>query len=641
MGLTSLKDYAVLTESLTKRFRNIKAVDDINLNVTYGEIFGLIGSDGAGKTTTIQMLCGILAPSFGLMFVDGHNVEKEPEVVRSKIGYMSQDFTLYPDMTVEENIDFMADLRSVSEDDREHQKERLLRFSRMAPFRNRRAAALSGGMKKKLALSCALIHRPRVLILDEPTTAVDPLSRSELWRILYEFVVEGITIIISTPYMDEAERCNHVALMQEGKVIACDSPDRLKERIPKKVYSLKPDRINKACGILRDDLSLPGQVYGDRIRVFLKDPDRELPKIRGELTDRGISIKDLKAASPTMDDVFMGLLQEGVETKIKSWVPYPGARQGDKSITVSGLTKVFGDFTAVNDVSFEVEAGTVFGLLGSNGAGKTTIIKMLCGLLHPTAGEATVAGYHTATEARLIKNRIGYMAQLFSLYPDLTVNQNLDFYASVYSLGSKEKKMKKDWAIELAGLKGKEKFLTRELAGGWKQKLALGCAVMHQPAVLFLDEPTSGVDPVGRAEFWDAIHRFSQEGIATIVTTHFMDEAERCNILGLMDSGNLVALGTPDELKEGLLADFYEVSSSFVLESHDRLLSLDFVSQVALFGDKIHIVTDKRKEALTKNDLQEVGVDLTEITRIRPSLEDVFIYHMMAEAKSSTLNPKP
>ncbi len=633
---TKLRDYAVLTESLTKKFRNITAVDDLSLKAKQGEIFGLIGSDGAGKTTTIQMLCGILSPSSGLMFVDGHDVEKEPDAIRSKIGYMSQDFTLYLDMTVEENIDFMADLRGVPEDDREQQKERLLRFSRMAPFRNRRAADLSGGMKKKLALSCALIHRPKVLILDEPTTAVDPLSRSELWKILYEFIVEGITVIISTPYMDEAERCHRVALMQEGKVIVCETPARLKEGIQQRVCSLKPDKINRASRILREDLSIPGQVYGDRIRIFLNDPDSELTMIQDGLENRDISVTDCRVVMPTMDDVFMGLLQKGMVTgERKTWIPFSSAGTGNPSISVSGLTKKFGDFIAVNDVSFEVETGTVFGLLGSNGAGKTTIIRMLCGLLQPTSGRAKVAGHDTAVKARLVKRNIGYMAQLFSLYPDLTVNQNLDFYASVYGLGKKEKKIKKDWAIELAGLKGKERYLTRELAGGWKQKLALGCAVMHQPEVLFLDEPTSGVDPVGRAEFWDAIQRFSEEGITTIVTTHFMDEAERCNILGLMNAGRLVALGTPNELKENLSADFYEISSSSVLESYDSLLTLDFVSQAALFGDKIHIMTDRREEKLTAEYLLEAGATVSKIARIRPSLEDVFIYHIMAAGQKS------
>jgi len=628
MGIEALKDYAVLIEGLTKKIGDFTAVEDLNLQVKRGEIFGLLGSDGAGKTTTMQMLCGIVAPSAGLMFVDGHNVEKEPDAIRSAIGYMSQDFTLYLDMTVEENIDFMADLRGIPMADRERQKERLLLFSRMEPFRNRRAGALSGGMKKKLALSCALIHFPMVLILDEPTTAVDPLSRSELWRILYEFIAQGITVIISTPYMDEAERCHRIAMMQEGKVIACDTPANLKKLIKKKVCSFKSDRINMACRVLREELFTPGQVYGDRIRLFLDTPDKELPKIQEGLAARDINIGECSEVAPTMDDVFMSLLQDSGEAREKkSEIPFKYSDGDGKPIIVSGITKKFGDFIAVNNVSFDVARGTVFGLLGPNGAGKTTVIKMLCGLFPPTAGRAMVGGYDIGTYPRQVKGKIGYMSQLFSLYPDLTVEQNMDFYGSVYGLSRKEKKIKKEWVIELAGLQGKEKYLTRELAGGWKQKLALGCAVMSQPAVLFLDEPTSGVDPVGRAEFWDAIHRFAEGGITTVVTTHFMDEAERCNILGLMNEGRIVAFGTPMELKEDLSANFYEVSTTSVLESYNKLLSLDFINQASLFGDNIHIMTGKGG-TIVVDDLKAAGVSVEGIKRIAPSMEDVFIYHI-------------
>lgn len=630
MEIDALTDHAVLIESLVKKFGRVTAVDDLHLQVRRGEIFGLLGSDGAGKTTTLQMLCGILAPSAGLMFVDGHDVEAEPDAVRAAIGYMSQDFTLYLDMTVEENIDFMADLRGVPEADRQRQKERLLLFSRMAPFRHRRAAELSGGMKKKLALSCALIHFPSVLILDEPTTAVDPLSRSELWKILYEFIGQGITVLISTPYMDEAERCHRIAMMQEGKVIACDTPANLKRLIKQKVCTIKTDMINQACRVLRDELSAPGQVYGDRIRLFLDVPERDLVRIKAGLVAREITVEDCSEAAPTMDDVFVSLLQEGGgQRDKKDWLPFGCAGEGGSAIVVDSLTKKFGNFTAVRNVSFEVARGTVFGLLGPNGAGKTTVIKILCGLSPPTAGRAEVVGYDMATEPRQAKKRIGYMSQLFSLYPDLTVGQNLDFYGSVYGLGGKGKKSKKDWVLEFAGLRGKEKYLTSELAGGWKQKLALGCAVMHQPAVLFLDEPTSGVDPVARLEFWDIIYRLSEEGITTIVTTHFMDEAERCNIIGLMNGGNLVALGTPHKLKEDLAVDFYEIAvPPPVLESCRRLGELAFVRQTTLFGDKIHILTEKQEAGLSRERLLAVGIMVEKINRVQPSLEDVFIYHV-------------
>ena len=632
MEVTRLKDSVVLVEDLTKKYGDRTVVNGLNLNVKEGEIFGLLGSDGAGKTTTIQMICGILASSSGLIFVDGHNVEEEPDVIRSIIGYMSQDFTLYLDMTVEENIDFMADLRGIPHDDRERQKERLLRFSRMEPFRDRRAGALSGGMKKKLGLSCALIHRPRVLILDEPTTAVDPLSRSELWKILYEFIVQGITVVISTPYMDEAERCNRVALMQDGDIIACDTPSNLRKAIKQKVCSFKTHDINRTFKVLREDLSRDGQVFGDEVRVFMDDPAAEIPKMEKDLAEKGLSIENCREVDATMDDVFISFLQDRTDGKGKK-VRMPFSEPpdvGPKSIIVSGITKQFGDFVAVNDVSFEIETGTVFGLLGPNGAGKTTIIKMLCGLFPPTSGRATVAGYDIKNQSRLVKSRIGYMSQLFSLYPDLTVGQNLDFYGSIYGIAKQEKKMKRDWVIDLAGLKGKEKNLTRELAGGWKQKLALGCAVMHQPTVLFLDEPTSGVDPIGRAEFWDAIYSFSEVGITTVVTTHFMDEAERCGILGLMSDGNLVAIGTPGELKRDLSVNFFEVTASPVLEAFNKLTALDFVQQGALFGDKIHILVDKGEGDITREILKAAGISVEEITRISPSLDDVFIYHITA-----------
>ena len=624
-----LAEYVIYTEGVTKQLGTHPAVSDLNLKVKKGEIFGLVGSDGAGKTTTVQMLCGILAADSGVIFIDGHDVESEPDLVRARIGYMSQDFTLYLDMTVDENIDFMADLRGVPNADRENRKQRLLQFSRMEPFRNRRAGALSGGMKKKLALSCALIHHPAILVLDEPTTAVDPLSRTELWRILYEFILEGITVIITTPYMDEAERCSRVALMENGKVISCDTPAQLKNQIRRKVFLLKPDNLNHASRILREDLSLPGQVYGNQIRIFLDQPDSEMPKVRDTLIGRGVSLDQFSRVSPTMDDVFMEILTDLERTEQKKgWIPFNEQTSNKTTIAVTALTKKFGDFTAVREVSFQVKSGMVFGLLGANGAGKTTIIKMLCGLLPATSGSAFVAGYDTAKNSQQVKGKIGYMAQLFSLYPDLTVRQNLEFYAGVYGLSKKDKKIKIDWVLDLADLKEKQTFLTRELAGGWKQKLALGCAVMHQPTILFLDEPTSGVDPLGRSEFWDTIQRFSEEGVTTIVTTHFMDEAERCNTIGLMNAGSMIAMGSPGELKENLAVEFYEVSSHSHNKSYEKLMNLDFISQASLFGDKIHIQVDKNTR-MDNDYLRQIDNLIYGLEKITPSLEDVFVYHVM------------
>jgi ABC-2 type transport system ATP-binding protein len=630
--MESLKDYAVQVESLQKRFKNTVAVKDIGLKVKYGEIFGLIGPDGAGKTTTIQMLCGLLAPDSGLVFIDGSDVALETDAVRIKIGYMSQDFTLYLDMTVEENIDFVARLKGMKGSTLVARKKRLLAFSRLEPFRDRRAADLSGGMKKKLALCCALAHSPRVIVLDEPTTAVDPVSRYDLWRILYEFNVQGITVIIATPYMDEAERCNRVALVQEGEILACDTPHNLKGRIRHSIFSCRGNNLHQISRIINEDTEFSAQIYGDRIRFFLPPDARDLGPVESCLTGAdGLALSDIKRVSPNMDDVYMELLgkAEGSNTNKVDWISFNLPYISGKAIKVSNISMKFGDFVAVDNVSFEIEAGKIFGLLGPNGAGKTTLIKMMCGLHNPTMGNARVAGFDIRKDAARVRSRIGYMSQLFSLYPDLTVEQNLDLYASIYGISKDQKKARKEWIIELAGLKGLEKYLTSDLVGGWKQKLSLGCAVIHQPPVVFLDEPTSGVDPKARQEFWDVIYRFSEEGITVVVTTHFMDEAERCNILGLMSAGKLISLGSPEELKKGIPLWFYELTPlTNTLGLYDKLLALDCLAQIALFGEKIHVASELELEPLKKQLLSNDETRVKEIKQIEPLLEDVFVYHV-------------
>jgi ABC-2 type transport system ATP-binding protein len=639
----NLKDNIIVyTENLSKRFHSVKAVKDINLEVKAGEIFGMVGADGAGKTTIIQMICGLHEPTTGLIFVDGHNVAEDPDIIRTKLGYMSQDFTLYMDLTVEENIDFVGKLKGMTDEELEIRKDRLLEFSRMAPFRNRKAGDLSGGMKKKLGLSCALVHKPKVLILDEPTTAVDPISRGDLWRILYEFIVQGITVIISTPYMDEAERCNRVALMQEGRILACDTPDNLKKMVKKTIFSCKSNHLNKICKLINDASVFSSQIYGDQMRIFLPDNAENIEPVETFLKQNGEDrIFDAKKVQANMDDVYMELLgaQHNKSHKNLNWIPFHLPVIGEQAIKISNVTKKFKDFVAVDNVSFEVKTGSIFGMLGPNGAGKTTLIKIMCGLLPPTSGTATVAEYDIATQSRLVRSRIGYMSQLFSLYPDLTVDQNLDLYASIYGLGKKEKQTRKGWAIDLAGLKGMEKHLTKDLVGGWKQKLALGCSVMHQPLVLFLDEPTSGVDPVARQEFWDVIYRFSEEGMTVLVTTHFMDEADRCNVLSLMNAGCLIAIDTPENLKKHLPINFYELSSGSTLESFDKLLSLDALNQVSLFGEKIHISSKMNKNELEKQILENDTLHVKSMKKIDPILEDVFIHHVItSEQNKNDLN---
>jgi ABC-2 type transport system ATP-binding protein len=617
---TSSKEYIIVTENLTKRYDSNIAVNNINLKVKRGEIFGLVGPDGAGKTTTIQMLSAILDPTEGNILIDGYNIKKEADNIRKIVGYMSQDFTLYEDLTVEENLDFAADLRHIPQKDREDRKERLLNFSKLSPFKDRLSSKLSGGMKKKLALSCALIHLPKILILDEPTTAVDPISRVELWRILYESLLEGVTIFISTPYLDEAERCNRVGLIEDGNILSIDTPTNLKKLIDKRVYSLNIFPISKGVKVLRDDFKKRIQIFGDRVHIF-EDKENELNEIKEKFEDKEIKIIDIEITEPNLEDIFIKLIGSDGDISRKSWISFSDNNTLDTTIEVKDIHKNFGKFKAVDGVSFSIGKGKIFGLLGPNGAGKTTLIRILCGLLAPTSGKAAVLGYDVSSNRRNIKSKIGYMSQKFSLYPDLTVKENLDLYEGIYGVGKNEKEDIRGWIIEIAGLKGKENILTRELPGGFKQRLALGCALIHKPSILFLDEPTSGIDPISRMDFWDIIYRLAEDGVTVLVTTHFMDEAERCHILGLMHDGKLIALGSPDDLKEEIKEDFYEISSPTPLKTFESLYNQQIFSHLSLFGEKIHGLLNKRIE-----NLERMGIE--RIKKIKPSLQDVFIYNI-------------
>ena len=474
--------------NLTKRFTDLIAVDRLNLTIPKGELFGLVGSDGAGKTTTLRMLTGVLDATEGKATVLGcacHDLDP----VRSEIGYMSQRFGLYPDLTVMENIRFHADIFCVPKGEWLVRAERLLAMSGLSPFTKRRAGALSGGMKQKLGLCCALIHTPKVLFLDEPTNGVDPVSRRDFWRILDTLLNEGVTIVVATAYLDEAERCHRVGLLHHGRLLACDSPLHLKQ---------------------------------------LADP---------------------AITSPTLEDVFIAVMGEGADTAVQRRAA-PDLKSAAPAVTLDKLTRRFGDFTAVNGISLTVPTGEIFGFLGPNGAGKSTTIRMLCGILEPTEGGGQVAGFDVTTQAEKIKENIGYMSQKFSLYEDLTVEENIAFYGGIYRLTAKQLAQRSDWVIEMAGLSERRSSKAGELSAGWRQRLALGCALLHRPPIIFLDEPTAGVDPLNRRRFWQLIHTLAADGVTVFVTTHYMDEAEYCDRLALIYRGELVAVGSPQELKE-------------------------------------------------------------------------------------------
>ena len=483
---------ALQAASLTRRFGDLTAVDSLSLAVAEGELFGLVGSDGAGKTTTLRMLAGVLDPSSGELSVLGRPFPDGAEGSRLHIGYMSQRFGLYPDLTVGENIRFYADIFGVGTAEFRERNERLLAFSGLAPFISRQSGRLSGGMKQKLGLCCALIHKPKLLLLDEPTNGVDPLSRRDFWRILRDLHSEGVTVVVATAYLDEAGRCDRVGLLHAGRLIACGTPAELTSG---------------------GTTSLEDVVIG---------------KIGGE-------------ASPA--SAIGGLLPHPS--------PLPESEEAKPAVTLDRLTKRFDSFTAVDAISLTVPKGQIFGFLGPNGAGKSTTIRMLCGILPPTSGKGTVAGFDISTQPERIKENIGYMSQRFSLYEDLTVEENIAFYAGVYRLGSDKRRERSEWVIDMAGLTERRRSLAGELSGGWRQRLALGCAILHEPPIVFLDEPTSGVDPLSRRKFWELIRSMADAGVTVFVTTHYMDEAEYCDRLGLIYRGELVAMGTPEELKQG------------------------------------------------------------------------------------------
>ena len=477
----------IITKNLTKRFGDLTAVDGLTLSVAQGELIGLVGSDGAGKTTTLRMLAGVMDPTSGEARVLGCPTTQLAQV-QGEIGYMSQRFGLYPDLTVAENIRFYADLFGVPTAERVARTKRLLDFSGMASFINRQAGRLSGGMKQKLGLCCALIHTPKLLLLDEPTNGVDPVSRRDFWRILQDLRAEGVTIVVATAYLDEAERCDRVGLLHNGRLMACDTPAKLKEQV-------------------RDIIP-----------------------------------------EPALEDVFMVMM--GAEQQIALQKrSYPDLELIRPAVSLNNLTKRFGEFTAVDRINLIVPRGQIFGFLGPNGAGKSTTIRMLCGILAPTSGEGRVAGFDIAKEPERIKENIGYMSQRFSLYEDLTVEENIAFYAGVYRLPPAKRQERTEWVIEMAGLSERRRSNAGELSGGWRQRLALGCAILHEPPIVFLDEPTSGVDPLSRRKFWELIYSLAESGVTVFVTTHYMDEAEYCDRLALIYRGELVAVGTPQELK--------------------------------------------------------------------------------------------
>lgn len=537
----------VIIRGLSKSFSKElpPALDNINAELPKGHIIGLVGPDGAGKTTLIRLMAGLMLPSAGTITVDGLDTVKEAQQLSHLLGYMPQKFGLYEDLTVQQNLNLYADLRNVVGEQRQEEFKKLLTFTALEPFTDRFAKDLSGGMKQKLGLACALVKAPTLLLLDEPSVGVDPISRRELWKMVHALVAEGITVVWSTSYLDEAERCDTVLLLNEGKLLFYGPPREMAKRVDGRTFlikNIKGNRRQVLFDVLRQDNVLDGVIQGSDVRIVTKEI-RDPPVV----LEQGMQII---STPPRFEDAFIDILGGGPKEFSVLAANTSQIEVSHKDIIIAeGLTKKFGNFTAADDITFKVEQGEIFGLLGPNGAGKSTTFKMMCGLLQPNAGEAIVNGVDLQSAPSKARSHIGYMSQKFSLYGNLSVFQNMEFFSGIYNLYGAEQKKMVDQMIDIFNLKPFLDESADMLPLGFKQRLALSCAMMHCPEVLFLDEPTSGVDPITRREFWNHINGLVEKGVTVMVTTHFMEEAEYCDRIGLVYRSKLIQVGTPDQLK--------------------------------------------------------------------------------------------
>ncbi|MBW5811279.1 ATP-binding cassette domain-containing protein [Yersinia kristensenii] len=550
--------HLITLEGVEKSFSGLEspAVASLTTEIRSGAVTGLVGPDGAGKTTLLRMLAGLLKPSQGKLTVVGLDPVEDDRQLHSILGYMPQKFGLYEDLTVMENLTLYADLRGVTGEQRRQTFERLLTFTDLTRFTERLAGKLSGGMKQKLGLACTLVGQPKVLLLDEPGVGVDPISRRELWRMVHELASDGMLILWSTSYLDEAEQCREVLLLNEGKLLYSGAPQELTQRMSGRTI-LVAAQTGTNRKLLQHALALPqvsdGVIQGKYVRLILK-PDVDHKKILSLLDQPNAEIME---AEPRFEDAFIDLLGGGPasESALAKIMPKVEGSHDETVIEAQELTKKFGDFAATDHVNFQVKRGEIFGLLGPNGAGKSTTFKMMCGLLVPSSGKALVLGMDLKTSSGKARQHLGYMAQKFSLYGNLTVEQNLKFFSGVYGLQGKTQREKIADMTSAFNFTPILKQTPDSLPLGFKQRLALACALMHEPDILFLDEPTSGVDPLTRREFWLHINGMVDKGVTVMVTTHFMDEAEYCDRIGLVYRGKIIAAGTPDELKQQVATD--------------------------------------------------------------------------------------
>ncbi len=557
-AIDTTPDVVLTVDHLSKAFAPKKgavaqALKDVSLQARRGQVTGLVGADGAGKTTLIRIAAGLLVPTAGAVSVLGLDSVRDTIEIQSRVGYMPQKFGLYQDLTVAENMDLYADLQGVRPAERRDRYAQLLQMTNLTRFTKRMAGALSGGMKQKLGLVCSLIKSPQMLLLDEPTVGVDPVSRRELWKIVYRLVEEeGIGVLLSTAYLDEAERCHYVVMLHEGEKIMEGPPATFREQVRDRVFlvdpppDVKPRRIQ--AHVVGNPRITDATIRSGRVRVVTAEAGQHglaetLPQAWRQ---------HIRPTPPVFEDAFMALIpyREAHFEISKPAAEPQSAPIGEVVVQTQDLRKYFGDFEAVKGLTFDVHRGEIFGLLGPNGAGKSTTFRMLCGLSSVSAGEISVAGKDLRRSRAQARSRLGYMAQQFSLYGQLSVHENLRFYGRAYGLSGRRLQERIQWAYSEFGLEKWRGHAAGALPGGYKQRLAMAAALLHEPDILFLDEPTSGVDPLARREFWLRINGFAELGMTVVVTTHFMEESEYCDRMLIMSQGENLAMGTPAEIRD-------------------------------------------------------------------------------------------
>lgn len=538
--------------NVSKIFGQQLALESITAEMVPGQIAGVVGADGAGKTTLMRLIAGLLQPTTGSISIKGYDTIQEASNIAPLIGYMPQKFGLYEDLTVLQNLNLYAELKGVKKEGKAHDFTRMLSFTSLGPFTGRLAGDLSGGMKQKLGLACALLHKPTLLLLDEPSVGVDPISRRELWKMVFELLQEGISVVWSTTYLDEAEKCHILLLLDGGKLLYHGAPQILHSRVEGRTFKLTNIQGSRRVILeraLNQSCVVDGVIQGSDVRVVLKEANGAALDLAA-LDPR--APPELIATPARLEDAFVDILGGAPAGKSKlaekMAVSFP-TKSLHTIIEALALTKKFEAFTAADSITFQVKRGEIFGLLGPNGAGKSTTFKMLCGLLRPTSGQARVMGLDLQAAPSQARQKIGYMAQKFSLYSDLSVRQNLRFFSGAYGLSRQQQQAAMDAMSDIFSLHACLDQNAGMLPLGFKQRLALACAVMHGPEVLFLDEPTSGVDPIMRREFWTHINGLVEKGITVMITTHFMDEAEYCDRIALIYGGKIIHIASPDQLK--------------------------------------------------------------------------------------------